>query len=606
MKRFLFTVYATVILGCFFGKAQTSTNNGAIGTANPTTSPTNISVFEARGRLITQNFQPTPAGIQVTGNFGTTARWNSMGSLNAGSQILNGFRTQTDGRGLAMGYSVPTAGTVSNPTIQWIGNAAGASVTPGNLEFKYALNPGSPGVPAGDANIFTMASASGTIPSFNYATTNALVGQLQSGAFGSFGVGDSWSATGQITTPSFTTYGARQQYIGNTLSTGFLNDGASISTVMDFGFNINAITNPPLKTFKFRTFTDPTSPSTVRNIWQSSVKYGNVLMSRQDINSSNSSNFYLSVLDGGSSLASATATSFIDRSAIYATGDGRNIDAVGGPSSLSSFAAITGDVSEAQATINANYAILGITSLSRLRFQDFAGYFVGNIGYTGGMVALSDRRFKTEINNEESILTKLMQLKPKNYFFDTEKNKNMALSDKLQHGLISQEVEEVFPELIQDAYAPVTTNNEKENGKPMSYKGLNYMGFIPMLIKAVQELKIENDELRNQIKSSTNTFVINDNTNLPAEIENKAFTLSQNTPNPFSEKTTISYTIPSNVKKATLAVFDLTGKMLLQYNLKQGKNNLQIDGNTLAAGMYLYSLLADGQEVLSKRMVLTK
>jgi Secretion system C-terminal sorting domain len=119
-------------------------------------------------------------------------------------------------------------------------------------------------------------------------------------------------------------------------------------------------------------------------------------------------------------------------------------------------------------------------------------------------------------------------------------------------------------------------------------------------------MTIKRSELKTQIATSKNTFVLNDKTNLPAEIENKAFTLSQNTPNPFSEKTTINYTIPSNVNKAMLAIFDLNGKMLLQYNLQQGKNQLTINGNSLSAGMYLYSLIADGQEVLSKRMVLTK
>ena len=196
-----------------------------------------------------------------------------------------------------------------------------------------------------------------------------------------------------------------------------------------------------------------------------------------------------------------------------------------------------------------------------------------------------------------------MQLEPKSYYFDRELYKNMSFNNKLQHGLISQEVEKIFPELIEDAEAPVADNVAKT--KSTAYKGINYNGFIPLLIKAIQEQQAQIEELKTQI-NTTNTFVLNDKTNLPGEIENKAFTLSQNTPNPFSERTTISYTIPTNVQKATLAVFDLTGKMLLQYNLTQGKNQLTINGSTLPAGMYLYSLLADGQEVLSKRMVLTK
>jgi len=200
-----------------------------------------------------------------------------------------------------------------------------------------------------------------------------------------------------------------------------------------------------------------------------------------------------------------------------------------------------------------------------------------------------------------------MQLQPKNYLFDVEKYKNMAFSNKLQHGLISQEVEKVFPELVVDACAPNTSKDKKEDGKPVAYKGLNYMGLISMLLKGIQEQQVQIDELKTELTAATtSTLVVTDKNSLPAEIQNKAYALSQNNPNPFSDNTTISYSIPATAGKAILAVFDLNGKMLLQYNLQQGKNTIVVQGNTLSAGMYLYSLIADGQEVLSKRMVLTK
>lgn len=92
-----------------------------------------------------------PGDVRITGNFGTTARWNSLGNLNAGTQTLNGLRTQTNARGLVFGHSINnTTSVVSNPFIQWIGNVAGASVQPGDLDFIVADNPGSPGVPAND------------------------------------------------------------------------------------------------------------------------------------------------------------------------------------------------------------------------------------------------------------------------------------------------------------------------------------------------------------------------------------------------------------------------------------------------------------------------
>ena len=158
MKRLIITVYATVIFGCFLGKAQSILQ---VSTPIPGAfTPTN-SQLEIRGnKLITQNFYPTPSGTQTTGTFGTSSRWNSMGSIQptTTSQILNGFRTQTDGRGLVLGHSISSTGTLSNPFIQWIGNGTNASVQPGDLDFIVADNPGGPGVPASDRQVLRLKS----------------------------------------------------------------------------------------------------------------------------------------------------------------------------------------------------------------------------------------------------------------------------------------------------------------------------------------------------------------------------------------------------------------------------------------------------------------
>ena len=618
MKRFLFTVLSTVFLGCFFGEAQVTRSNTNVSQPVPiATLPANISQFEVSGRLITQNAFVGTAAIpatQQTGNFGATASWNSMGNINFNAvtpnltQTINGFRSQTNGRGLAWGYSTPApgqpnAGVLSSPFIEWIGNnGVTPVVAPGNLEFKYALS--STGAAASRVPIFKMAPATGITPSFNYAEANTFIGQKQSGTFGLFGAGDTWSAIGQIITPSFITYGARQQFQGFTVNTTLIRDNVpGITTgVLDFGISPGII-NPRRTAFKFRVFTDPAQPSTIKNVWQSNVGFGNMILGRQEYNAVNSATFYLSLFDGAASVASSTAVNFINRAGIYVTTDGTDVNS---PADLvPSYAAIVGDASGTEDS-GLNYGVLGISPSAGN--GKWAGYFLGGVASTAGYASVSVRKFKIEIKEEENIIPKLMQLQPKNYYFDVIKNKNMRFDPKLQHGLISQDVEQIFPELVIDAYGPNTSKDSREDGKPMEYKGLNYIGFIPMLIKGMQELKMENDLLKQKIDAlaTTNTVVLSNKAALPTEIENSAFALSQNTPNPFSEKTTISYSIPASTGKAILAIFDLSGKMLQQYNLLQGKNQLTINGNTLQAGMYIYTLLADGQEVVSKRMVLTK
>jgi Chaperone of endosialidase len=57
-------------------------------------------------------------------------------------------------------------------------------------------------------------------------------------------------------------------------------------------------------------------------------------------------------------------------------------------------------------------------------------------------------------------------------------------SQDLQTGLIAQEVQKIFPELVQ--------TDEK------GFLSVNYIGLIPHLIEAVKELKDENNQLKNK------------------------------------------------------------------------------------------------------------
>ncbi|MDA3880330.1 MAG: T9SS type A sorting domain-containing protein [Prolixibacteraceae bacterium] len=51
----------------------------------------------------------------------------------------------------------------------------------------------------------------------------------------------------------------------------------------------------------------------------------------------------------------------------------------------------------------------------------------------------------------------------------------------------------------------------------------------------------------------------------------------------------------------------MLGKQIITYTLQQrGNTSLTINGYALEAGMYLYTLIADGKEVDTKKMILTK
>ncbi|MGI0116497.1 tail fiber domain-containing protein [Zooshikella sp. RANM57] len=90
----------------------------------------------------------------------------------------------------------------------------------------------------------------------------------------------------------------------------------------------------------------------------------------------------------------------------------------------------------------------------------------------------SDRRLKQNEVIVEDALNKVIQLNGK--YFEWKHNNRQDI------GVIAQEVEAVFPELV---------SADKKTG----FKQVNYAGLVGVLIEAVKELKRENIHLKQQL-----------------------------------------------------------------------------------------------------------
>ena len=100
---------------------------------------------------------------------------------------------------------------------------------------------------------------------------------------------------------------------------------------------------------------------------------------------------------------------------------------------------------------------------------------------SGEVVSTSDIRTKTDIQNLESCLDKVLRLRPVSYL------RTDLPDDKTHIGLIAQEVQEVYPEVV-------------AKRKDDEYLGVAYQQLVPALIGAIQELKSEVDSLRNEVR----------------------------------------------------------------------------------------------------------
>jgi hypothetical protein len=112
----------------------------------------------------------------------------------------------------------------------------------------------------------------------------------------------------------------------------------------------------------------------------------------------------------------------------------------------------------------------------------------GNVQNTNNSYgAISDVKLKENIVDATPKLAGLMQVKVRNY--------NMIGDTTKQIGVVAQELETVFPAMVDETpdYEEVTTTDEDGNettervAKGTTTKSVKYSVFVPMLIKAIQE-----------------------------------------------------------------------------------------------------------------------
>jgi len=133
----------------------------------------------------------------------------------------------------------------------------------------------------------------------------------------------------------------------------------------------------------------------------------------------------------------------------------------------------------------------------------WSGYFTADIGVDGtgfslgGWQTVSDRRLKSNIVPIESPLERLMQLNGMQYTLTTKTkpyNGELTTKTRQQYGVIAQEVEAVFPEMVQEK---AVFNN---SGDDTVYKTVNYDQLVPVLIESVKELNAKIEALEAKIE----------------------------------------------------------------------------------------------------------
>lgn len=220
-----------------------------------------------------------------------------------------------------------------------------------------------------------------------------------------------------------------------------------------------------------------------------------------------------------------------------------------------------------------------------------------------GITYPSDATLKNSVTNIPNSLAIIKKLRPVTYNWNTPLTPDM---NGLHAGFIAQEVDTVLPNLVKTNPA---------SGK----KSVAYLELIPYLVKAIQQLEKQNhtqDSLITAITSSVSSCCSNSNVRLTGIAggtinqqninlsDADVIVLNQNTPNPFAEQTTITYNVPAKYKFAQMVFKTIEGKIIRTVDITtKGRGQLNVFANDLSAGLYVYSLIVDGEIVDTKKMV---
>lgn len=246
----------------------------------------------------------------------------------------------------------------------------------------------------------------------------------------------------------------------------------------------------------------------------------------------------------------------------------------------------------------------------------YAGYFNGPVKVTSTLtvneiVTFSDYRVKENVSSiSNSSLDNIMNMNVVEYSYSSDlimsiddnsdtatiSTRNILLNEEINlatekhYGLIAQELQQLYPELVK----------ESQEG----YLTINYLEIIPLLIRSIQELNAKIELCK---QDDAPIYKVQGRTTDATSIDAIVTTLYQNEPNPFTERTIIRVDIAENITNANLYVYNMNGEQISEYPItERGETSVTINGGSLNAGMYLYALIADGKVIDTKRMILTK
>jgi|GEM_PF-1174376 hypothetical protein len=221
-------------------------------------------------------------------------------------------------------------------------------------------------------------------------------------------------------------------------------------------------------------------------------------------------------------------------------------------------------------------------------------YVYGNgQAYSYGWNTISDSTLKENVMNINGALGKVLRLQGVTYNLKHDAKELSGNRHNIrQMGLIAQAVQRVVPEVV-------TTN---DNG----IETIAYSNMVGLLVEAIKQEDVKVNMLQHKLDSCIALNKQTGSVNKPNGVGNEA-KLYPCASCSVNHNATFQCYIPEQSKNASLMVFDMSGALKKTIPIT-GKDTQYVSVNSgeLNAGMYYYSLLVDGTEIDTHKIIMTQ
>jgi hypothetical protein len=235
-------------------------------------------------------------------------------------------------------------------------------------------------------------------------------------------------------------------------------------------------------------------------------------------------------------------------------------------------------------------------------------------------LSTSSIHFKDNVENMEFDREAFLQLRPVNFRWKEYYGGHQDV------GLIAQEVAETFPALASWSHKYTHLDNGEllldTAGTPvvdttqLEVSGVRYHKLPVYLLALVQGQQQELNELRQQVQQLTEQVsgccadisgpmhrLDGSDQGSPERLNDLTeFILLRNDPNPFSDYTDIKYE-HSGCGRCEVIISDMSGRIVKRIKTEGSSGTARVYSSEISAGLFVYSLVVDGQVVRTERMV---